>query len=418
MENTDLMLLSAAIIGGGAAGFFSALALKQQFPHVRVKIFEKSLKPLAKVEISGGGRCNVTHNLFDPKRLVAFYPRGSKELLGPFHAFQPRDMWKWLKDRGVTLKAEEDGRVFPNTDSSRTIIDCFLNEAKRLGVEVGLKEKVSRIIQEGQTFKILKGEEEEIFQAVLLSTGSGKEGAQFAEELGHTIIDPVPSLFGFNIDPFPLSDLSGVSVQGAVVSFPKTSFVLEGSLLITHFGFSGPAILKLSAFAARYLHEKQYQQTLLINWLGKKTEEVEQLFLTHKANSPRKGIDNLKPEMIANSLFVNILQRAGILIHKPAGQLSNAEIRKLSELLTRDAFQMQGKTTNKQEFVTAGGVKLSEVDFKTMQSKKTRGLFFAGEALDIDGVTGGFNFQAAWTTGWIAAKGMGAYLSDMDERIS
>ncbi|CRX38232.1 NAD(P)/FAD-dependent oxidoreductase [Estrella lausannensis] len=405
------MSLSAAVIGGGAAGFFAALNLKEHFPHVRVKIFEKSLKPLAKVEISGGGRCNVTHNLFDPKRLVAFYPRGSKELLGPFHTFQPRDMWKWLNDRGVTLKAEEDGRVFPVTDSSKTIIDCFLNEAKRLGVELGLKEKVSQVIRDEQGFRILKGDEEEVFQAVLLASGSGKEGAQFASELGHTIVEPVPSLFGFNIDPFPLSDLSGVSVKGAIVSFPHTSFVSEGSLLITHFGFSGPAALKLSAFAARHLSAKQYQETFLVNWLGKKCEEIEELYHSYKTKYPKKGIDNLKPETIAHSLFVNILQRAGILIHKPAGQLSNAEIRKLAEYLTKDAFRMQGKTTNKQEFVTAGGVKLSEVDFKTMQSKKTKGLFFSGEALDIDGVTGGFNFQAAWTTGWIAAHGMGAYLT-------
>lgn len=402
---------SAAIIGGGAAGFFAALALKAKHPGLRVKIFEKSLKPLAKVEISGGGRCNVTHNLFDPKKLVAFYPRGSKELLGPFHTFQPRDMWRWLNERGVELKAEEDGRVFPVTDSSRTIIDCFLNEAKRLGVEVGLKEKVVKIEKNGSGFSLISDEKEETFGAVLLSTGSGKDGAQFAEGLGHTLVEPVASLFGFNIENFTLKELSGVSVKGVRAYFQKTPFETEGSLLITHFGFSGPAILKLSAFAARYLHSKGYHEKLFIDWLNRKAEDVEREFLTYKETSPKKSIDNLKPETIANSLFANILMRCEIPLHKPAGQLSNKEIRKLSACLTGDCFIIEGKTTNKQEFVTAGGVKLSEVDFKTMQSKITPGLFFAGEALDIDGVTGGFNFQAAWTTGWIAAHGMGEYLA-------
>jgi len=398
------MTVSVGIIGGGAAGFFTALNIKELIPDAYVKIFEKTRKPLSKVEISGGGRCNVTHHQFDPKRLVSFYPRGNRELLGPFHQFQPQDMWKWLTDRGVALKIEEDGRVFPTTDSSKTIIDCFLREAENLGVVLSLQERVNTIRREGEGFVIITDREQH-FDYIVLATGSGKEGHEFAEALGHTIIRPVPSLFGFNIEK-GYQELSGVSVNSVTVSIPKTNFKTEGSILITHFGFSGPAILRLSAFAARYLNEKEYLEDIEINWIQESHADALKQLLTLKENHPKKLIENSKWEGIPERLFLKILEKAGIPRSKTFAHLSKEEIYNLAKTLTADRFSIQGKTTNKQEFVTAGGIALNEVDFKTMESKKCKNLFFAGEALDIDGITGGFNFQSAWTTGWIAAHGI------------
>lgn len=400
------MKYSIGIIGGGAAGFFSALNIKQFLPNSTVKIFEKTKKPLTKVEISGGGRCNVTHHLFDPKKLVMYYPRGTQELLGPLHKFQPKDMWDWLEKRGVSLKIEEDGRIFPASDSSKTIIDLFLNEAERLSVVLSLQERVERLRREKEGF-IIETEKGGVqkFDFIVLATGSSKEGYEFAKELGHTIISPVPSLFGFNADD-AYHELSGVSVNSAIVSFPKTAFKAEGSILITHFGFSGPAILKLSAFAARYLHDKEYVETIMINWVGLSFEEVQKRLLALKEQSPKRLIDNCKFEGIPESLWLKILKKSNISERKTLAHCSKSELLHLAQVLTGDRFTLKGKTTNKQEFVTAGGVALNEVDFKTMESKKCPGLFFAGEALDIDGVTGGFNFQSAWTTGWLAAQGI------------
>lgn len=346
-----------AVIGGGAAGFFAAINIKEKNPGRRVVLLEKTRQPLAKVRISGGGRCNVTHQCFEPKRLVECYPRGKRELLGPFTRFGPVDTIEWFLKRGVQLKTEADGRMFPVSDSSETIIECFLNEAKRLGVELRLQTAVLRIDRDLSMHlpdEILK------CAAVVLATGSVKGGIEMAEKLGHTKVDPVPSLFTFNCPTSPLLDLAGLSVPKARVSLVGTKLEALGPVLITHWGFSGPAILRLSAFGARILHEKQYQADLLIDW-------APDLELPLPKNLARR----LTPETLHKSLY-----------------------------------KIEGKTTFKQEFVTAGGITLKEVDFRTMESKIVPGLYFAGEILDIDGITGGFNFQNAWTGGWLISEAL------------
>ncbi len=369
------------MVGGGASGFFAAIAAKTTHPNATVEIYEKSNKVLSKVRISGGGRCNVTHACFDPKELVKNYPRGSKELLGPFHRFQPKDTIQWFLDRGVELKTEADGRMFPITDSSETIIECLLNEVKKLGIEIKLK----------SPFDL----ESSGADRIILATGSSKEGWEMARMLGHTIQEPVPSLFTFNIPKFSLEPLSGVSVNPVQISLEGTKFYQQGALLITHWGFSGPAALKLSAFAARYLHEVNYEVNLVIDWLPQYSiEDIIDLF---NKELPIKKLKNIKTVPVPSRLWAHFCDGETIL-----GSLSKITLRRFCESLKSDHYQVKGKTTNKDEFVTCGGVTRSEVNFKTMESKIYPGLYFCGEILDIDGVTGGFNFQNAWTTGWIA----------------
>lgn len=359
--------MKIVVVGGGAAGFFAAIAAKTAFPDASVTLHEKTNKVLSKVRISGGGRCNVTHACFDPKLLVKNYPRGSKELLGPFHRFQPADTVEWFSERGVELKTEADGRMFPTTNSSETIIDCLLNEAKRVGVEIKLQSKLS--------LNELKADR------LILATGSAKGGYEIAKHFGHTIQSPVPSLFTFNIPDFPLESLSGISLENVCLKLEGTKLVQEGPLLITHWGFSGPAALKLSAFGARYLAEQNYEVQLCIDWL------------------PQFSVDELMPLLTLKNLrSVPLPKRLWRLL---CG-VQKLNPRKLCEKLKADRYLVKGKTTNKEEFVTCGGVTLSEVNFKTMESKLHPGLYFCGEILDIDGITGGFNFQNAWTTGWIA----------------
>lgn len=369
------------VLGGGAAGFFAGIAAKEAYPHARVILHERSAQVLSKVRISGGGRCNVTHACFDPKELVKHYPRGSKELIGPFHRFQPADTVRWFEERGVKLKREPDGRMFPITDSSQTIIDCLLTEAKRVGVEIRLQSK----------FKLEEFEGDRL----ILATGSSKSGWEIAQTLGHTLQPPVPSLFTFNIPDFSLQSASGVSVANARLGIEGTKFIQEGPLLITHWGLSGPAALKLSAFGARYLAEKGYEVTLLLDWLPQFSSEelLHQLASEH----PQKLLKNSRQIPLPKSLLALLCGEET----KLEG-MSKAQIRNLCEKLKVDRYRVKGKTTNKEEFVTCGGVTLSEVNFKTMESKLHSGLYFCGEILDIDGVTGGFNFQNAWTTGWIA----------------
>ncbi len=337
--------MKIVIIGGGAAGVFAALTAKQENPLADVLLLERSAKLLSKVKISGGGRCNVTHSCFEPRDLVRHYPRGHKELLGPFHTFQPRDTVEWFETRGVKLKTEKDGRMFPISDSSQTIIDCLLNEAAKLGVKI--EKQKFETLEEGFLINgSIKADK------VILATGSAPIGWRIAEQFGHTIQPPVPSLFTFNVPDFPLKNLAGVSVENARLKIKGTKFEQEGPLLITHWGFSGPAALKLSAWAARHLAKKDYTVTLQIDW-----EEP----------LPKR-------------------------LRKVVGE--------------RESYEVRGKTTNKAEFVTCGGITLSEVNFKTMESKHCKGLYFCGEILDIDGVTGGFNFQNAWTTGRIAGASL------------
>jgi len=387
-------MFDVIVIGGGAAGIFAALAAKQSHPGLSVLVLEKTAVLLSKVKVSGGGRCNVTHSCFDPQQLVKNYPRGEKELLGPFHRFQPRDTIEWFESRGVRLKTESDGRMFPVTDSSSTIIECLLSEARKLGIEIRSRQRVEKI-EKGFTLH-LKENPSLACKRLLLATGSSPEGFSFAESLGHTIVPPVPSLFTFNVPTSPLKDLSGISVDLAAVEVG--SFTQTGPLLITHFGFSGPAILKLSAWGARFLHEKNYRTPFSINWIPQLSqEEILKKFLDLKEESPQKTLLALNPFYFPKNLWKELLAS-----DKTVANLSKKELQELSKKLHADTYQMEGKTTHKEEFVTCGGVALKEVDFKTLQSKICPGLYFAGEVLNIDGVTGGFNFQNAWTTGYIA----------------
>ncbi len=391
------------VIGGGAAGFFAALAAKEAHPKAKVAIVEKTAVLLSKVRVSGGGRCNVTHSCFDPLPFSKHYPRGEKELLGPFHRFQATHTVEWFESRGVTLKAEADGRMFPTTNSSETIIDCLLAEAAKLDVEIHLRQRVESVEKKEDHF-LLQVKDKIPFRAkkIILATGSSAEGHSWAKSLGHTVSSPVPSLFTFNVPDSPLLELSGVSFEKVKLQLAETSFTQTGPLLITHFGFSGPAALKLSAWGARYLHEKNYHVELVINWLPELTlDAVKKQLYALKTSSPQKNILSENPFRMTKSFWKVFI---GDLSPLRLNDISLKELDQLSLKLHADSYQVEGKTTNKEEFVTCGGISLKEVNFKTMESRICPGLFFAGEVLDIDGITGGFNFQNAWTTGFIAGS--------------
>ena len=402
--------LEVIVIGGGAAGFFGAIACAEANPNVRVTLIEAGRKPLAKVRISGGGRCNVTHHCFDPARLVENYPRGGRALRGAFTRFQPQDTVRWYEQRGVKLKTEADGRMFPVTDNSETIINCLMRSANKAGVNlrtgVGVK-----------TVKHFNKEDKSYFQVelkdrvlqcdrLLIATGSNPLGYRWAKNLGHKIVSSVPSLFTFNIKDPRLQGLAGVSVSNAQVRLGTGKNKLEqnGALLITHWGVSGPAILKLSAWGARSLHELKYSSSLQINWLPEyNLESLKQDFVTAKETNPKKKIVNYCPVKLPKRLWQSLVNYVGI-TDKVWSQISKKELNKLVAEIVQGQYDIKGKGVFKDEFVTCGGVSLKEVDFKTMESKKCPGLYFAGEVLDIDGVTGGFNFQSAWTTSWLAGQ--------------
>lgn len=391
------------VIGGGASGVFAAIAAKEAAPEASVALLEKSATLLAKVRVSGGGRCNVTHACFDPRRLVEYYPRGGRELLGPFSRFQPRDTIAWFEKRGVKLKTEEDGRVFPVTNTSETIIDCLREQLHMQEVDIYLKQVIKEITKSPSGFIVqLQTGSEMHCQKLLLATGSSKEGYLWAEKLGHTIIKPIPSLFAFNIASFALKNLSGISVDPIEVRLLGTVFSQKGPLLFTHFGFSGPTILKLSSFGAPFLHERNYRAEISINWLPDHSAEgLFQIFKETKEKHPQKSIGATNPFLLPRKLWKILVEE---LNERRFVTVSESRFRLLAKKLHGDRYIIMGKTTNKEEFVTCGGVSLKEVDFKTMQSKICPGLFFSGEILDIDGVTGGFNFQNAWTTGFIAGS--------------
>lgn len=398
-----MTMYNLIIIGGGAAGVFGAISARQANRGASVLLLERSGKLLSKVRISGGGRCNVTHACFEPNRLVLNYPRGSKALLGPFHRFQPKDTVAWFEERGVRLKTEEDGRMFPVTDSSETIIACLLQEAKKLGVEIRTLQRIEKVEKKEGFFEVHFETGESCTSAnLLLASGSSPLGYEIAKSFGHTIVEPVPSLFTFNVPGSPLLDLSGIAVAKAAIKLTGTKLVQTGPLLLTHWGFSGPAALKLSSWAARELHALQYQAKISIDWLPDHSlEDLKDTLIRLKAGSPSKSLLGDNPFQLPKNLwkrFLELLKMEG----KRYAELSHAEIYRLTDKLHADPYQVSGKTTNKEEFVTCGGVSLNEVDFKTMQSKLVPGLFFAGEILDIDGITGGFNFQNGWTTSWIA----------------
>lgn len=397
------------IVGGGAAGFFAAINAARLSPESKVCILEKSSKLLAKVRVSGGGRCNVTHACFDNRELVKFYPRGGKELRGAFSRFTTLDTIKWFRERGIELKTEADGRMFPVTNDSATIVDCLYAEAKRNHVEILLQSELISIEKKGDDFRLkISGDRNISCHKLIIAAGGNAKpaGYDFILSSGHTIIPPVPSLFTFNIPSDPVRELMGVSVPFATVKIEGTSIRTNGPLLITHWGMSGPAVLKASAWGARELAERNYHFTALINWLGgQKEEEAAEELAFSRRNLQAQLMMNSNPFGLVKRLWQFFLGKAGVSAETRWADLSNKQLRKLAQLLTNDSYAVKGKTTFKEEFVTCGGVKLSEIDFKNMESRKQKNLFFVGEVLDIDGLTGGFNFQAAWTTGYLAACG-------------
>lgn len=405
--------MNILILGGGAAGFFAAIQSKRTFPKSTVTILEKSPTVLAKVKVSGGGRCNVTHACFDPRLLSENYPRGSKALLGPLTRFGPQDTMDWFSSRGVPLKIESDNRVFPVSDSSQTIIDCLFGEAESLGVRVWTEcpvESVRKDDTSGQFMIQLKSGVEHSCDRFILASGSSRQGYAFAEALGHRIEPPVPSLFTFTIPDPVLTALSGLSVQNAHLRIAGVkSLSQKGPLLITHWGLSGPAVLKLSAWGARHLYDTSYKATLLVNWLPELTEEdlIDDLKAYQTAHMKKAVFTKSPFPEIPVRLWRYLVAKACIADAQTWKEIPVKIVGTLARLLNQSTMIVTAKGPFKEEFVTCGGVSLKEVNFKTMESTRCQGLYFAGEVLDVDGVTGGFNFQNAWATGWIAGSSVG-----------
>ncbi len=401
------------VIGGGAAGFFAAITCAQTYPDTRVTLLEAGKYPLGKVKISGGGRCNVTHACFDPVELVRYYPRGNKALRGAFSRFQPQDTVAWYLDRGIKLKTEPDGRMFPTTDDSQTIVDCLMDAATASGVKILTGAAVADICRQEPSGWIvtLKSGQSLTADRVLLATGSNPSAYKWAQSLGHPLVAPVPSLFTFNIPDPRLTNLAGVSVKSAIVKLPasgKKPLAQTGPLLVTHWGVSGPAVLKLSAWGARFIADARYKTPLIINWLPDfSIDKLRELMLAVKSQLPQKTIHNSCPVPIPHRLWESLTSYVGIEPTDRWAGLAHKTLDKLTIELNRGEYQITGKGAFKEEFVTCGGVDLKSVNFATMESKICPGLYFAGEILDIDGVTGGFNFQSAWTTGYLAGLAIG-----------
>jgi len=396
------------VIGGGAAGFFCAVNAARMNPSLKVIIVEKTNKLLSKVRVSGGGRCNVTHACFEIPALVKKYPRGTNFIKKTLHQFNTTHCIEWFRERGVDLKTEADGRMFSVTDSSQTIIDCLLNEANKYKVEIIIKSEVRKVsFKEGKFELELTDLKYLTSDYICIASGGYPKSAMFnwLKELNHNIEEPVPSLFTFNMPGSSITALRGVSVEKVSVKIAGSRLTDEGPLLITHWGMSGPAILKLSAWGARELADKNYHFTLLVNWVPAYTEQTlrDKWQLIRNGHSVQKII-NRNPFGLPNRLWAYLLLESGIKEDFRWADLPSKEQNKLIKNLTAHEFEVRGKTTFKEEFVTCGGIKLQEVDPQSMQSKIIPDLFFAGEILDVDGVTGGFNFQHAWTSGWIAAK--------------
>ena len=403
--------LKVIVIGGGAAGFFGAITCADTYPNTKVTLLEAGRKPLTKVRISGGGRCNVTHHCLEPAQLVQNYPRGGKALRGAFTRFQPRDTIAWFEGRGIRLKTEADGRMFPTTDNSETIVNCLLQAATSARVELHTQAAVKEVSKQGAVFVVeLKTGALLESDRLLIATGSNPLSYRWARNLGHQIQPPVPSLFTFNIRDRRLQGLAGVSLENVellLLDNNKTKLKQTGALLITHWGISGPVVLKLSAWGARILHEHQYQLPLQINWLPQyNAETLRQHLQESKTKTPKKQINTYCPLNLPKRLWQSLLAAVAIEPQITWSQLSKKKMNQLILELTQGKYLITGKGVFKEEFVTCGGVNLQEINFKTMESKICPGLFFAGEILDIDGVTGGFNFQSAWTTGWLAGQGI------------
>jgi predicted Rossmann fold flavoprotein len=410
--------VNIAIIGGGPAGFFAAIAAAEARPGLRIVILERSDRPLAKVSISGGGRCNLTHACYDPAELVTYYPRGAKALRGPFTRFQPRDTVAWFTNHGVALKTEPDGRIFPQSNRSESVVGCLLDRAVQNGITLTTRFRANKIVSTPNGFSILSASGEPICaDKVLLAVGGLPASYSLAAMLGHTIIPPVPSLFTFAVSDSRLEGLAGISVPDSLLNLEfeiqtnrrnARRYIARGPLLITHWGVSGPAVLRLSAWGARDLAEAGYAARLLVNWLPSHSlEGLRSTLKVIRAANLRQHLDRYLPfDVIPQRLWKRLLAAAGVESNQPWGLLSNRMLESLVRELTEGEYRISGKGQFKEEFVTCGGVMLDEVDFHTMESRLCPGLYFAGEVLDVDGLTGGFNFQAAWTTGWIAGRAM------------
>jgi predicted Rossmann fold flavoprotein len=398
-QNFDII-----IVGGGAAGFFTAINIVEKNPKLKVAILERGSEVLSKVRISGGGRCNVTHACFEPNELVKFYPRGEKELRGPFHQFCSGDTIEWFSNHGVELKIEDDGRMFPVSNSSQTIIDCFIQATQKLGITILTGQSVQSIFKKDNFWKIETQNENYITEKLILATGSNPKIWEMLQTFGHAIVTPVPSLFTFNIKDPRIKELPGVS---AIVSVKvkDTKLTSTGPLLITHWGMSGPAILKLSAWGARILFEKNYQFTIFVNWLNDvDADDAEKTLKELKQENAKKAVSKKSPFDFPNRLWESLVFASNISEETKWADLSKVQLQNLANQLTNCSFQVNGKSTFKEEFVTAGGIDLKEINFKTMESKLHKNLYFAGEIVNIDAVTGGFNFQNAWTSGFILAN--------------
>jgi predicted Rossmann fold flavoprotein len=395
------------IVGGGAAGFFAAINAKEMNPDLDIIILEKGKEVLQKVKISGGGRCNVTHACFEPKELVKFYPRGEKELLGPFHRFMTGDTFEWFDNNGIPLKIESDDRVFPESNSSQTIIDCFLKKTKELNIPILKNHGVISIEKNENTWIVNTKEKQFKCDALVIAAGSSKQVWKLSKSLGHSIVNPVPSLFTFNIKDQRIKDLLGISVPRATVHLKGSNLEAFGPLLITHWGMSGPAVLKLSAFGARILAKMNYEYQVEVNWISQSTREtLEELQQIKQENSRKQVVLKSPFSEIPRRLWERLVFAAQIKSNQNWADVSTKQLENLANQLTKATFQAKGKSTFKEEFVTAGGVELKEINFKRFESKLHDNLFFIGEVLNVDAVTGGFNFQNAWTGGWICAKAL------------
>ncbi len=402
--------MKVAVIGGGAAGFFSAIHVKENHPSAEVTIFEKSKKILSKVKISGGGRCNVTNGCTDISILSKAYPRGSKVLKKAFHEFNTKDTMEWFESRGVPLVIQEDDCVFPRSQSSQSIIDCLVGEARQKKIRIELSHGIKSIRRQGERW-ILEFTKQEIrpkeFDKIIIATGGSpkRRGLEWLEELGHKIEDPVPSLFTFNMPNEDVTELMGIVVEHTQTRISGTKLQGDGPLLITHWGMSGPAILKLSAFGARILSEKSYEFQIQVNWTNiSDNDKVRKDLMDIISSHPQKILANYRPYALPDRLWNYLIKKCGLPQEKRWNELGKKGVNQLVNRLTNDIYSVKGKTTFKEEFVTCGGVSLDSIDRKTMQSKCCPGIYFTGEVMDIDGITGGYNFQGAWTTAFIAGK--------------
>ena len=395
-----------AVIGGGAAGFFAALSVAEHHPSAHITLYEKSSKVLSKVKISGGGRCNVTHNCTDINTLIQAYPRGRKQLKSIFHSFQPKDTIEWFNARGVTLKTEKDGRMFPISDDSQTIIDCLETACDKLGIQRQLNAAVEKIIpHEGKwTIEFKNGTIQS--DAVIVTTGGSPKakGFDWLANLKHSIIPPVPSLFTFNMPKEDITQLMGVVAKNAKVHITGSKIKTEGPLLITHWGMSGPAILKASSIGARILADCHYHFNIRVQWVEESSQELLRILEKTAKDNPQKQMGKHKPFDLPNRLWTYLLNKIKLPLDRKWNEVGQKNFHRLIDRLTNDSYTVEGKTTFKEEFVTCGGISLKDINMKTMESKKAKGLYFAGEVLDIDAITGGYNFQAAWSGGFVAGK--------------